>query len=116
VNPFDLIAILIVLVALFSYLNLRLMRQPPMVGLMALSLLFSAALAVTGLVVPSVGQWARALVGRIDLGEALLHGMLGFLLFAGSLHVDLGHLNRNKGAVAALATAGVLRSTALVGG
>ena len=115
-SQFDLIAILIVLVALLSYLNARLLRQPPIVGLMAVSLLFSAVLAVTGLVVPPVGQWARALLARIDLGEALLHGMLGFLLFAGSLHVDLGHLSRQKGAVAALATVGVLLSTALVGG
>jgi CPA1 family monovalent cation:H+ antiporter len=116
VSQFQLIAVLIVLVALFSYLNFRLLRQPQTVGLMAVSLLFSAVLAVTGTVVPPVGQWAHALVGRIDLDETLLHGMLGFLLFAGSLHVDLGALSRHKGPVAALATVGVLLSTAVVGG
>jgi len=83
--------------------------------LMVVSLLFSATLAVTGSIVPSVGQWTRATVGRLDLNDALLHGMLGFLLFAGSLHVDLGHLNRHKWPVAALATFGVLLSTVVVG-
>ena len=115
-SQFDLIAVLIVLVALFSYLNYRLLKQPPTVGLMAVSLLFSAVLAVIGSVVPPIGQWARVLVERIDLSEALLHGMLGFLLFAGSLHVDLGQLSRHKGPVAVLATVGVLLSTAVVGG
>jgi CPA1 family monovalent cation:H+ antiporter len=116
VHQFDLLAVLIVLVALFSYLNFRLLKQPPTVGLMAVSLIFSAVLALIGAFVPHVGQWARDLVGRMDLSEALLNGMLGFLLFAGSLHVDIGQLSRFKGPVAVLATVGVLVSTAVVGG
>ncbi|MFO0911221.1 MAG: sodium:proton antiporter [Isosphaeraceae bacterium] len=115
-TQFDLIAVLIVLVALFSYLNFRVLRLPPTVGLMAASLLFSIGLAAVGSFVPPVAQWASMLVHRIDLNEALLHGMLGFLLFAGALHVDLGSLNQHKGPVFALATVGVLISTALVGG
>ncbi len=115
-SQFDLIAVLVVLVALFSYLNFRLLKQPPTVGLMAVSLFFSAVLAVMGSVVSPIGQWADALVGRIDLSEALLHGMLGFLLFAGSLRVDLEQLSRHKVSVAVLATVGVLLSTAVVGG
>jgi monovalent cation:H+ antiporter, CPA1 family len=114
-RQFDLIAILMVLVALFSYVNVRLLKLPSTVGLMAVSLAFSAALSVAGLFAPPVAHWTRALISRIDLSDALLHGMLGFLLFAGALHVDLGLLNRHKGTVAALATVGVLLSTAVVG-
>ena len=43
-RPFELIAILIVLTALFSYINVRLLKLPPTIGLMALSLLFAIAL------------------------------------------------------------------------
>ena len=41
--------------------------------------------------------------------------MLGLLLFTGSIHVDLNKLWSQKGAVLALATAGVLISTLVVG-
>jgi CPA1 family monovalent cation:H+ antiporter len=115
VREFDLIAVLIVLVALFSYLNFRFLKQPPTAGLMAVSLLFSALLSVVGTAVPEVGRWVHERIGQIDLGEALLHGMLGFLLFAGALHVNFGDLRAQKGPVGTLATVGVVLSTALVG-
>ncbi|QEH33427.1 Na(+)/H(+) antiporter NhaP [Aquisphaera giovannonii] len=115
-RPFDLVATLIVLVAVLSYLNLKALRLPPTAGLMALSLLLSAGIAAAGTIAPQVGSWTRSLLARVDLGEALLHGMLGFLLFAGALHVDIGRFRRHKLAVAALATLGVLISAATVGG
>jgi CPA1 family monovalent cation:H+ antiporter len=42
--------------------------------------------------------------------------MLGYLLFAGALHVDLEILRRQRLVIAVLATVGVLLSTAIVGG
>src|SRR6516162_3329447 len=42
--------------------------------------------------------------------------MLGFLLFAGALHIDLGDLAQQKVVIAVLATVGVVLSTLLVGG
>jgi CPA1 family monovalent cation:H+ antiporter len=41
--------------------------------------------------------------------------MLGFLLFAGALHVDLGQLAARRWPIAAMATGGLLMSTAIVG-
>ena len=52
---------------------------------------------------------AQGLLGRF-LDEALLHGMLGFLLFAGALHINLNDLGQQKWTIAALATVGVLLS------
>jgi CPA1 family monovalent cation:H+ antiporter len=46
----------------------------------------------------------------------LMHGMLGFLLFAGALHVDLEFFIQRKVTIASLATIGLLISTFLVGG
>jgi len=54
-------------------------------------------------------------LGNIDFNKALMHGMLGFLLFAGALHVDLEHFVRSKGTIATLATVGLLISTFIVG-
>jgi CPA1 family monovalent cation:H+ antiporter len=45
-----------------------------------------------------------------------MQGMLGFLLFAGALHIELGDLASQKAAIAVLATLGVVLSTVIVGG
>jgi CPA1 family monovalent cation:H+ antiporter len=112
----DLVAVLLVLAALFSYLNYRLLRLPSTVGLTALTLLASLAAVAAGVVCPALARRAAAFVGHIDFNQAVLQGMLGFLLFAGALRVDLGELARQKVAVTALATVGVTLSTLLVGG
>ena len=114
-RTFDLIAILIVLAALFSYLNLKVLKLPSAIGLMALTLLFSVAVFVAGHFLPAVEAGVDRLLAQFDLNEALLHGMLGFLLFAGASHVDLGDLARHRWPIAVLSTFGVLLSTAIVG-
>jgi CPA1 family monovalent cation:H+ antiporter len=112
----EFIAVLLVLAAGFSYLNHRLLRLPTTVGLMAGTLLVSLAVVIGGLIFPAIEHQAAAFVQQIDFNQAVLQGMLGFLLFAGALHIDLGDLTREKVAVTVLATVGVALSTALVGG
>jgi CPA1 family monovalent cation:H+ antiporter len=115
VRTFDFVAVLLVLAAAFSYLNHRFLRLPTTVGLTALTLLASLAAVAAGLVFPDVEHRAADFVRQIDFNQAVLHGMLGFLLFAGALRIDLGDLARQQGTVALLATAGVVVSTLLVG-
>ncbi len=93
-QPFHLVAVLLVLSAGFSYLNYRLLKLPTTIGLMALTLLSSMILVAVGQFVPGIERQAGAFVRQLDLNEALLHGMLGFLLFAGALHIDLNDLAR----------------------
>ena len=112
----DFVAVLLVLAAGFSYLNHRLLRLPTTIGLMALTLLASLAAVATGLFFPTVEQHAAQFVHEIDFNRAVLDGMLGFLLFAGALQIDLGDLARQKLVIAVLATVGVLLSTLIVGG
>ena len=101
---FDLAAALLVLTALFSYLNHKLLRLPSTIGLMALTLAASLVVVAAGQAVPAIDLQAREFVHRIDLNETLLHGMLGFLLFAGALHINLSDLAREKLAITVLAT------------
>jgi CPA1 family monovalent cation:H+ antiporter len=112
---FNLAAALIALTALCAYLNHRFLRLPPSVGVMALALAFSLAVIAIGLVVPSVERGAAGLVRQIDFNATVLNGMLGFLLFAGALHIDLGDLSSRKALIAVLATVGVLLTTLIVG-
>ncbi len=111
---FEIIAVLLTLTALLAYLNQRVLKLPPAIGLMVLALALSLGLIGLGQLIPSVTDRARELLGAIDFDATLLNGMLGFMLFAGALHVDMGRLWRQKWPVALLATVGVLISTALI--
>ena len=111
---FDLLAIMTVLAAGFSFLNVRLLKLPTTIGLMALSLVFSLCCSRSGLVVPSFAEQTRSIVGHFDFNRVLLHGMLGFLLFAGALHIDVEDLTRQRWPILLLATVGVVLSTGIV--
>ena len=67
--------------------------------------------------VPSIGltDTMQSALGQIDFNETLMKGMLGFLLFAGALHVDLNKLKDAKWAIGSMATFGVVLSTFIVG-
>ncbi len=114
---FDITAVLLTLAALFGYINHRFLRLAPSVGLMLIALVSSLCIIVLDLLVPGlqVAEVVRGYLANIDFNEALMHGMLGFLLFAGALHVDLDFLAQRKWVIASLATIGLLISTLLVG-
>jgi CPA1 family monovalent cation:H+ antiporter len=113
---FDVVAVLLVLAAGLGYVNHRLLKLPPTVGLMAMTLAASLLVVAVGFVFPVVDEQAAAFVREIDFNQAVLQGMLGFLLFAGALHIDLDDLARQKTVIAILATVGVVLSTVIVGG
>lgn len=112
----QLLAILISLAALFSYINHRLLRMPTTIGLMVMSMLTSLLLVVAGWYFPVVRERSRDALAAINFDATLLHGMLAYLLFAGALHVNLGDLAEQKWVIGITATVGVVASTFLVGG
>jgi len=112
---FALLSVLVVLAALFSYINYQYFKLPPTIGVMIMALIMSLVIIALGSSADSVHQWAIDLMSRIDFNEAVLHGMLAFLLFAGSLHLDLAALAREKLAIGLLAVVATLISTFLVG-
>jgi len=114
---FDIIAVLVSIAAIFAFLNERFIGLPRTIGLMALSLLFSLALlAVGSMGYFSLAEYAARMLARLDFYSTLMHGMLGFLLFAGALHVNFDDLLGEKAPILLLATLGVFASTLLVGG
>ncbi len=113
---FATLAALLTVTAVFSYVNYRTVRLPTTIGVMLIALVASLALLALHAVGFRLDEPARAFLGSIDFDEALLQGMLSFLLFAGALHVDLGELAEQKGTIALLATLGVVISTVVVGG
>ena len=114
---FDTAAILIVVAAIFALANHHLLKLPFTIGLVVAGLAASATIVVVDLAFPTlgVGPVVRSLIEEIDFTRALMHGMLGFLLFAGALHVNLEDLLAKRTPVLALASVGLLLSTAIVG-
>jgi CPA1 family monovalent cation:H+ antiporter len=111
-----IISILISLSAVFSFINYRYFRLPRTIGLMLFALVLSIALIAIGRTGWDIRDQATALIERIDFNRLLLQGMLGFLLFAGALHVEANELLQHKWIIFSLATAGTILSTCLVGG
>ncbi len=112
----NIIAIIITLAAVFSYVNHRYLKLPTTIGVMVIALFISLIL----ILVDKLGwgqfdQNARMLLENIDFSDTLLHGMLSFLLFAGALHVNINDLAKQKWIIISLASLGVTFSTFLIG-
>lgn len=116
-NLFEITAILMVLTAMFSYVNYRVLRMPTTIGVMFIALVSSLGFVALGWLGMDIGQAGVArMLEAVDFNQALLHGMLSFLLFAGAMHIKLDDLTSQKWAITVLATAGVITSTFIVGG
>jgi len=115
IDLFALLAIITVVSAIFSYINIRFLRLPNTIGLMALALALSLVLIVLGKVNPTVLDFVIGIMNRVDFSEIVLEVMLSFLLFAGALHVDMDKLAEQKWVIFSLATVGVILSTFVLG-
>jgi CPA1 family monovalent cation:H+ antiporter len=113
---FQIIAALLSLSALFSYVNHRFLALPTTIGLMLIAMACSLVLVAIGEYNPAIEAKATAILEDIDFNKTVMQGLLGFLLFASALHINLTELKKHRVVIAILASAGVLMSTVLVGG
>ncbi len=114
---FELASALLVLCALFGFLNRSLLHLPNSVGLLLLGLVASLLLIAVELIFPEERFYGQLEDGlrQIDFTEVVFNGMLAFLLFAGALHVNFNTLRRRAGVVAYLAIIGTVVSTGIIG-
>jgi CPA1 family monovalent cation:H+ antiporter len=115
-SPFALFSLVIVVAALFSFVNHRFIGLPTIIGVTLIALAMSLVLIIAGAIGLPVREGVAVALGRLDFGRVVLDGMLAFLLFAGALNVKLEDLLGQKLTVGVLATVGVVVSTFLVGG
>jgi CPA1 family monovalent cation:H+ antiporter len=112
---FTVITILVVITAVFAYLNSSFLKLPETIGVMIISLVFSLLLIGAGLIFPEVTTFAKSFIGNVDFSHVLLDIMLSFLLFAGALHTDSSLMKANRASISVFAVVGVLISALLVG-
>ena len=111
---FQVLAVVVALVAAFGYLNHRFVHLPDAIGITAIGIVVSLVAVVAASFEPALGA-AVETAANFDFAGVLLHGVLGLLLFAGSVHLQIAELAREKWLIATLATLGVVLSTAIVG-
>jgi CPA1 family monovalent cation:H+ antiporter len=116
-NPFELVAALMTVVALAGWLNVKTLHLPHGVAMLIAGLVGASALFVLQWLFPQfeVGRQISDYINHIDFVTTVTGYMLAFLLFAGAMQVDLGEMRRRWAAVAALATLGVAGSIIIVG-
>jgi CPA1 family monovalent cation:H+ antiporter len=117
-SALDYFAVLVAVTAGCAYLNHHLVRLPRNTGLLVVALIATLALRVVAEVFPHVGlaEALRAKLDRAHPGDLLLNGVLGFLLFAGAMEIEVKALLAHRWTILFLATIGVLLSTVLMGG
>jgi len=112
---YEIFTFIICLAALFSFVNHKYIKWPPTIGIMALSLAFSVLLMASAALFPRPSTYLINIITSIDFQDLLMNSMLGFLLFAGSIHIDAKSLRKERLPVITLATIGILISTFIVG-
>lgn len=113
---FQLAALFLVLIGLAGWVNARLLHWPSATVMVIAGGLNAGLLLGLRHLAPHGGAGrVIAAVAAVDFPKTVLGYMLGFLLFAGAMQVDLTELRRQRLAVWTLATLGVLASTAIVG-
>ncbi len=113
---YNLITIIIVLTAVFGYINCKFLKLPATIGIMIISIVASLGIVVIGLFNPDFFKKTTDLISTIDFHTALMKVMLSFLLFAGAIHIDINQLKRESVPIITFSTIGVLLSTFIVGG
>jgi CPA1 family monovalent cation:H+ antiporter len=108
-------SVLIVLTALFSYINERFLKLPATIGIMLMAMLVSISVVIAGKFYLHLFEEFSGFISKLDFTEILMGAMLNFLLFAGAIHIKMSDLKEQKGPVMVFSTLSVLISTFVVG-
>ena len=115
-NAWYLICFLSALAVFIAFTNQYILKMQTTIaittGSVALSLLLIVAVKMLG---DQTALFITQVVAGIDFNQLLLKGMLGFLLFAGALEIDLNALRKQRWEITILVLFSTLVSTFIVG-
>lgn len=113
---YNLITVIIVLTAVFGYINFKYLKLPGTIGIMLISIVASLCVVAIGFFDHDFFKSTTELIRTIDFSTALMRVMLSFLLFAGAIHIDIHKLKKESASIITFSTIGVLLSTFIVAG
>ena len=112
---YQVLCILSALAITIAFLNQYIMRMQTTIAITSGALAISIIMLVVGKTLwPELEVIAVGVFSRIDFGDFVLEGVLGFLLFAGGLGINLNALKSQKWEITVLVFFGVIMSTVLV--
>jgi CPA1 family monovalent cation:H+ antiporter len=112
---FEIIALLVIVSAVYSYLNARFVKLPGTIGIISIAIVVSIITIIIDKLNPGVAHYLTALAKNINFSGTVLNIMLGFLLFAGSFNLNTRRLKKEMRPVLVLSTIGVILSTIIFG-
>ena len=112
---YNIITLVVVLAAVFGYINHRFIKLPGTIGIMIISLVASLAVVGIGSISPKFFYKTTQAIGLIDFDTLLLKIMLSFLLFAAAIRIDSKKLKKERLSIIVFSTIGVIISTFVIG-
>lgn len=115
-NAWYFLCLLSVIAILIAFSNQYVLKLQTTIAITTGSVVISLLLmALTHFTDSAVTDAVTAAVGNINFNMLLLNGMLGFLLFAGALEIDLKLLRNQRWEIAVMAFVSTIISTFIVG-
>jgi monovalent cation:H+ antiporter, CPA1 family len=116
-SVYSSVAIILSLAVLVSYVNHCFIKMHSTIAMMTAALSVSIILSVLNLFgLHHLHQEVTAVIRDIPFHKLVMQFMLGFLLFAGALTVDLTHLRKQKWEIALLSCVSTIISAFLIAG
>ncbi len=112
---FEIFIGIVALAAYLSYFNAKFLKLPETIGVMILSIVVSLFFAMSYFIDKAFFIEVIEFARNIDFKTILFDFLLGILLFAGAIHVNLKGLLEEKTTVLIYSTFGVLTSTFIIG-
>jgi CPA1 family monovalent cation:H+ antiporter len=114
---FYVFGLLVILAAVFGWVNARFIGLPHAIAMLIMPLAGSLILILGDRYIPGFAfiNHLEDAIRSIDFFQTLMIGMLSFLLFAGAQHVDLRKLRMHRLPIFLMASLGVVISTIIVG-
>jgi CPA1 family monovalent cation:H+ antiporter len=111
---YNVITLVIVLSAVFGYINHRFVRLPGTIGIMIISIIASLMVVAIGSVSPEFFYKTLESIELIDFHTVLMKIMLGFLLFGAAIRIDQKKLKSERISIITFSTIGVVFSTFII--
>lgn len=112
---FLVIALLVIVSTIYSYINARFIKLPGTIGIVTIAILVSIITIAVDKFDPDAARYLTLLAKHINFSGTVLDIMLGFLLFAGSFNSNTKRLKKELRPVFVLSTLSVILSTAIFG-
>jgi monovalent cation:H+ antiporter, CPA1 family len=111
---YNVITIVVVLSAVFGYINHRFVKLPGTIGIMIISIIASLVVVAIGSVSPQFFNKTIEAINLIDFHTILMKIMLSFLLFGAAIRIDSKRLRSERISIVTFSTIGVVFSTFII--